>query len=203
MNKLSFQIKKCPLLLLCLIAVISCGRMAVAEDTIDSLLGASADETSQTTAPVDEKKIKELSEIPDEYLEEAMSFNEQCKQSPHLSEYYDCDCLGAKYLNKRIEYEDEISAGSIKLSIEKQCKSSTNTAGMRFKQCMGDAPVLPEVSSLESYCECFANTFAKLYGISKGKPGPKLNIAIHERAAITCRDPALASRLYPNFTKWK
>ncbi len=194
----SFSIKKYYLFGLMVLALTFLQGQAIAQAPLDELLGVNApiEESAQTTTTPE--KTDSLSDIPDEYIEEAMGFNEECKTTPHLSQYYNCDCLSSRYLDMRIERKDKISGSSIRLNIENQCKSAVNTAGVRYGECMSSIAMLPNDIEAEPYCECFANTFATLYGMSKRKPGPQLNIAIHERASISCRDPQLAKKLYPS-----
>lgn len=169
------------------------GAQPLAQDSIDTLLGE--------PKKVEKKKPKnDLAEIPDAYFAEAQAYNQQCLGTPHLNNYYDCDCMAARLLDQRIERGPKVNQSSILLRLEGKCKNATNIAGAEYSKCMTSYFRLPKDIPAEEYCSCFSNTYAKIFKLTNAKPSSKLGSAIHKRSSIYCRDPELAKRLYPDIS---
>lgn len=186
---------------LCVFVLASFGAPAShAQDApLDQLLGIEQPQSSSADGPVQTLGDPgDLSEVPDEYIDEAIAFNEECQGSLNLSSNYDCDCLASRYLDERIKGEDKVNRSSILLKIEKECKSAVNAAGANYQKCLSTAVLMPVSMDVEKYCSCFASTYAKIYEQSVQTPSPRLHLEIHKRASTYCRDPSLGGRLYPN-----
>ena len=173
------------------------------DQALDSLLNLDTQNNGQTAEEEDTALPEDLAEIPDEFIDEAVAFNERCLKDVYLSRNYDCDCLAARYLDTRIAFGPKRSESSILLHIENSCKNPVNIAGAHYEQCMSNGVLYPNVKDLKSYCECYANSFAKAYQLSERNPSVRLRIALHEQASISCQNPELGKRLYPNLPKWK
>lgn len=180
----------------CAISFVS-SSVALAQESVQDIL-------NEREVPEKEKSERisedDLTEIPDEYFDEAYAFYDRCVGSAHMNANYDCECLSVKLLDTRIERGPKANRGSILQGLEGECKNVINTAGRQYDQCLKTTSGMPKRIEPKKYCECFANTYANIYEKTKGKPSPKLTIAIHKRAAMSCRDPLLARRLYPEIS---
>ena len=170
------------------------GAQPLAQDSIDALLGKPK-KVEKKAAP-----SNDLSDIPDAYFAEAKAYNDQCRGTPHLNNYYDCDCMAARLLDQRIQRGPDVNQSSILLKLGGKCKNAANMAGSEYSKCMTSYFNLPKNIPAEEYCSCFANTYAKIFELSNAKPSAKLSMAIHKRASLSCKNPELAKRLYPEIS---
>lgn len=190
-------------LVLCIV-VFSSVQTVLAQETVPQEITVPQEAVPQeTTVPqkfVIEKEYapkNDLSNVPDEYIEEAFNFNKQCHSMPNLAHYQNCDCLAVKYLDKRIELGHEATKGDIRSEIEGTCPDATGAAGYYYGQCMSNGSLMPSNIPIEKFCECFANTYAKLYEELRSKASPSTSLHLQTQAMISCRDPSLAHKLYP------
>jgi hypothetical protein len=149
--------------------------------------------------PGDEKTgnvTEKAEDIPDKYIEEAYEFNNKCETDFVLSQYYNCDCLAVKYLDKRIETGPRTSAQSIMMSINKECKDAARAAGYYYQQCMENSQTMGTDVPTEDFCKCLGNTYAKLYEHYDFEPGSKVFVNLQAQALVACRDPNAAKRLF-------
>ncbi len=152
---------------------------------------------AQEGAKPDNGQKTGLSDVPDEYLKEAQAYYESCEANGNISAYYDCRCMAAQYLDKRIERGPDITPSSIVLSIGPGCMDSARIAGSNYTECLSRAPVLPTNQSVEEYCTCYANKFAKIYSRSGLDLSSESKVALQAQAGIICENPALGKQLYP------
>jgi hypothetical protein len=141
-------------------------------------------------------------DVPDEYLQEAEKVYQNCSASSKLNFYYNCECMGVSYLDKRIAAGPMQTPSAIMLSLSRECQDATNAAGYQYTQCLQSAnlaPDKPDSMSLEKYCTCVANTYAKLFETLKMQPNSKTFTELQTRASLMCSNPALARKMYPNF----
>lgn len=155
------------------------------------LLGAfsAAPALAQEAAP----QSHSFDDIPDVYLEEATAFEEKCSTDPHLSRYYNCECLAVKFLDERIERGPAPSQSFIMQAIQGQCFDTIKLAGEEYTRCLNGNF---DDEELSKRCACIANTQAKLHELSRSAPTSRKNVAIKSRALTMCKNPDLARRLY-------
>ena len=154
---------------------------------------AQAPVSAQEPAPA----TNDLSNVPDEYIEEALAYHDYCESRTNLSHYQDCECLAARYLDQRIEMGPKAERSAIMMAIEGKCPDATEAAGYHYNNCMSNGPLMPQGIPLEDFCECFASTYAKLYEALPKKANPSTFVHLQTQAMVTCRDPQLAKKLYP------
>ena len=156
-----------------------------------------AQEASAPPAVQDQNTPSGLDDVPDEYLIEAQNYYESCEADGNISAYYDCRCMAAQYLDTRINAGPEMQPSSIELAIGPGCMDSARIAGNTYNECLTRAPVLPLNQTVEEYCTCYANGFARIYKRSGFELSSKSKIKLQAQAAIICKDPAMGRKLYP------
>lgn len=149
---------------------------------------------SSVSAP--SKTAAEEPKIPDAYLNEADQFFNYCEATPRYRKFYNCECLAASFLNERINQGPDVPRSGIMLDIEKQCADGAEASAETFNACMDRPSLLPPGTDTVKYCECFANTYGKLYEQNPGT-GTKASIRLQSQAHLTCSNPALAKKMYP------
>ena len=150
------------------------------------------------SAPKTETQKSDLSDIPDEYIIEASQFGEKCRNDYTMPLYFDCRCLGVKYLDARIEMGPDASPSGVQNRLGKACKDGTGIAGQLYEECLNDFVNAPTHLDPEEYCSCYGNTFAEYFEDLPGRMNPRTKIALLSKAKLTCQDPAAARRIYGN-----
>lgn len=150
-----------------------------------------AEEQQQEQPPEDD-----LSNIPDEYIFEANEFHDYCLSKPQLKNHYNCKCMALKYLDQRIESGPAKNKSSIMMDIRGECTDLTEAAGYQYQHCMANAVLMPSEIPPETFCECYANTYAKLFKLYKVSPSSTVSVKLETQAMISCQNPELAQRLY-------
>ena len=143
-------------------------------------------------------------DLPEEYIVEAQKYYALCEGDASLYLYYNCKCLGSKFLDQRIKLGPEAEQTSIILDIRGECADASRAAGYEYEQCVNNGAMMPYNIPLEEYCACYANTFAKLYEQnSYDGPGARVFTHFQAQAYLTCKNPDMAARLFPNALKKK
>lgn len=142
------------------------------------------------------KPKKDVTEIPTEYIDEALAFRDKCEMRADMKKHYNCECLSVKYLDQRVARGASANESSIMLSIESECKDGTFVAGSMYNQCMAGRVRYPGKRPLDEFCECFGREYAKLYELSGLSASGKAHVAIRTRAVTGCFDPNLSRQLY-------
>lgn len=129
-------------------------------------------------------------ELSDEQLEDIQQFYNSCTGNYHLSSSYDCDCLAARYTEKKLAQGGEfLSRQEILLQINNTCPNVEGSAGKMFQKCMVLGAPYGYNGSDDDYCECFANNFAKLYEEYGGGTDSSAMIRLQSHARLQCRRP--------------
>ncbi len=141
-------------------------------------------------------------DVPDAYLNEARAFNARCDSNPTMRQYYNCECLAAKYLDTRISMGKNADSSVIELAISRQCADASGAAGYQYRGCMQN-PMMPSdrTGSAEEFCTCYANTYARIYERAKIAPSSKAFVQIRTQSLMACSDPRLANRLFPGLNQ--
>ncbi len=184
------------ILAFCLIAfsgIQSAGAQSIAKELLEDTPRKETPPPQTQTPPAPKN---DLDDVPDEYIEEAINYNKYC-HSTSLSRHQNCECLAARYLDKRIEIGPEADRSSIMLAIEGKCPDATEAAGHHYNRCISNATIMPPKIPIEEFCECFANTYAKLFERYELKPNSRTFVSLQTQAMVTCRNPEMAKKLYP------
>ena len=124
--------------------------------------------------------------IPDAWIDEAMNFNTYCKSTYKMSQYYNCDCLSVRYLDKRVEGGYKLGASAIMMQLEKECLDTANVAGSMRGRCMANINMIPNIDDAETYCDCVGNEYAKFFEDNKIEPNSKNSIRIQSHVMGRC-----------------
>lgn len=110
-----------------------------------------------------------FSQLPDEIQREleaeARLMYQECNNKKSLSNYHDCECVSAHYLDERVLQGPDISKGLLQQAAQKECVNDAGVAGQNYEQCMVmDSRILPTGGlDQKDYCTCYANEMAKAY----------------------------------------
>ncbi|MDY0029311.1 MAG: hypothetical protein RBR86_05135 [Pseudobdellovibrionaceae bacterium] len=109
--------------------------------------------------------LPDFSELPDptpEQIDEALTMSLNCKKSPDVYTFYDCDCVGMKFLEQRQLKGDAPPQTLLLIEAQKYCPNSAGVAGTSQAQCEGWAKNARPYD-YEPFCECYANEFANMF----------------------------------------
>lgn len=137
------------LLCLFLLVITASGSPAFAVDD-DSVRGVIGGQDKKLPPPTAEQ------------LEEAFQVSDSCKAYGITNTYYDCDCVGLKFLEGRQRQGDKASAFWLKEEAQRKCPNTTDMAGMIYTRCLSWAP-LERGYDYEPFCSCYGSEFAKIY----------------------------------------
>jgi hypothetical protein len=132
---------------------------------------------------------------PEEMEEEAEYVQGLCAGNPYQSLYFDCECLGGAFLQKRETLGPIVPQNEILYTLTKSkkavCGNSAEIAGSTYKFCKKHVSTRQELATEkenEEYCRCAANKVA----IDFGKR-PRLDITYIRNtksyALSYCRNP--------------
>ncbi|MGQ0527002.1 MAG: hypothetical protein ACT4OY_03075 [Alphaproteobacteria bacterium] len=139
--------------------------------------------------------------VPEEYLQEAKQFHQNCSVNATMNMYYNCECMEVKYLDYRIAKGPDISQSGIMLNLQTECRDATLAAGSEYGRCLETAGLLPKGTDPEKFCTCTANTYARLFQSSKLAANSNNIVTLKSKAHLMCENPALARQLYPDLTQ--
>ena len=140
-----------------------------------------------------------IDEIPDEFIQEAISFSENCKSNAEMSRHHDCECMRTRHLETRLQFPF-LSATAIVTRVQADCVDATGAAGFIYLQCLRSNPLFkPPQLTLEQYCACAGNQYAAIYRDEKPGSSPRIKMRIHQRALTDCRDVVKSRPFYQNW----
>lgn len=130
---------------------------------------------------------KSYDEIPEEAIIEALKVADECKADQLLSTYYDCDCRGMRFLEKRLIRGPNASQQAVEMDIGAECPNLPAIAGASYQTCIGRGiSYFPARHDPEAYCSCLGNAYAKLYEQSGRSINMRLMIKMETIAALSC-----------------
>ncbi len=211
MNKFSYLIAVSLVLLVCLSfsAVhaqddISLDAIQNAAENADDTNAVIMDElviknTIQTDEPVGQNpngqyglsKNREETPFMDEYLDEADEYFRECSNNYLMMQYYNCACLSAEYLNKRIEGGPTINTTQIRLNIQDKCHDSYVASGEVYRNCLQTNGQMAPGTDPEKLCECVANTYVRYMDTVKPNISSNTIVRFQAMAYTTCQNPHL------------
>ena len=104
--------------------------------------------------------------VPQSVLDDAQDFFRYCEVSASLKSHYQCQCWAKRYLDEAINLGPGYQRDDVVRVINNDCLDIPRMAGMSFEQCVGQSFVKPDGKSMEEYCECYGNEYAR--NISEG-----------------------------------
>lgn len=116
-----------------------------------------AQEASSTSAAAPD----DMDKIPDEYIEEAHRYFNQCQSDYQMSQYLNCECSSVAFLDERIKRGPTMPYGEIILHISSQCRDAVGAAGQAYQTCIRKASRFKPGTDPEKFCECVANRYVK------------------------------------------
>ena len=128
-------------------------------------------------------------DIPDAVFYEVKTFERYCQLQPTYYQYYDCECLAARFLDQRILVGPDAERTSIMMEIEDHCQDATQAAGQQYQTCLGNTLLLPSNNDPELYCQCYANKFAEIFEDNNLKVKPSVLISVQTEAHSQCQQP--------------
>lgn len=109
-----------------------------------------------------------------EQLDEALQVTQDCKQGSFSTTFFDCDCVGMKFLENRQKMGDKADAVQILIASRKSCPNAAGLAGSSEAQCQTwAAPMRPR--DFKPFCACFANRLGRTY-----EKNPSMNEMVRE-----------------------
>lgn len=100
-------------------------------------------------------------DIQDEIIDEAEQVAQRCANQDVNSQFYDCECIAARFIDARVLRGPEISAYSLVAELEPECVNSAGVAGYAYNQCSGMNAY--GAQNAEEVCSCYGNYVAKQF----------------------------------------
>ena len=128
----------------------------------------------------------EIEKIPYEFIVEAEQFLDRCLIDPKYTQFYNCDCLAANYLDERLKDPFE-QAGVITMNIQGRCIDPSLATGEAYLSCLNNGTIFPDITDPEAYCECYAREFGIIFEQAGRSPNTRVLTAVKSRAHSNCR----------------
>lgn len=138
--------------------------------------------------------VDPYAEVPDSYIREAVEYTEYCKNNSLMRSYYDCECLGTKFLDTRIKEGIVPTKESIAFGLSKECRDATEAAGTAYNDCMQTTGTMSSGTDPEKFCECVGNSYSKLIDHYKPPIDSRTMVHFATQSRIYCTDPQKARR---------
>jgi hypothetical protein len=107
-------------------------------------------------------------DIQDEIMAEASTVEKDCEADMTYSFFHDCRCLGAKFIDERVNHPDTAKQ-TLTFRMRKDCVNEPGIAGYSYNFCMTQfSYMMPPAEGFtdakrDDYCKCYARTMAKRY----------------------------------------
>lgn len=110
---------------------------------------------------------------PDQ-IDEALQVTQDCQAASFSTTFFDCDCVGMKFLENRLKYGEQKTSVYLLTLSRKSCPNSAGLAGSTLTQCeTWAAPMRPR--DFKPFCACFANRLGRTY-----ERNPSMNEMVRE-----------------------
>jgi hypothetical protein len=154
----------------------------------DSPAQAMANSGAANTASGDQKgkKAKPLANP-----KEGESVYEKCVSNRQWSTEFDCRCLAQKVVELRAKRGPEPLTELLAAEIQRNgsCRNIPETTRREYATCMRGSGFDYRGIPQEDYCECYAQTWGKLYGEYEGKIDEHRKSNIRLKARVYCYKP--------------
>lgn len=115
-------------------------------------------EISQDSPSID------FSNVTNKQLDEVEAVYQHCTSNPRMKRDFDCECLSASFLEKRLELGPLVNWDSMFIKLRNQCKNVVATTGAEYSYCMKRfGKMYAENMEPKEYCECYARKWAELF----------------------------------------
>jgi hypothetical protein len=110
-------------------------------------------------------------DIQDQIMAEASVVEQNCAADMTYSYFHDCECLGAKFIDARVNNPD-VAKETLTFRMRKDCVNEPGIAGYSYNYCMKQfVYMMPAAKGFtdakrDEYCKCYARTMAKRYADS-------------------------------------
>ena len=133
-----------------------------------------------------QKKRDKMDDVPDEYIQEAVAYYEECESSHKINNYYNCECHSLAFLDERIKLGSSAPVSEIQQNINRQCRDAIGAAGPTYNECLRKANRFKAGTDPEKYCACVANTYVE--NVNRLAPGISSSSIVNFKtnAYITC-----------------
>lgn len=125
-------------------------------------------------------------------VEEREMVYEKCVSDHRISSHFDCECLAEKaatmypQINTEMTLKMRMQEYSLAASREGSCRNITAAARREYATCMTGTGFDYRGVPQEDYCECYAETWGKLYEEHEGKEDSNIKSRISMKARIHC-----------------
>lgn len=179
--------------------------LAAAQDFLDQIEAEVIQDQAEKKAKAKENGVEwpeesegeaEEDSIPEPYIEEANVFNQYCEQDSLMRRHYDCECLAANFLDTRIQKGVHMKRTHILGAIEKTCVDASEAAFYEYTECKGNSVLLPKDVSVDTYCSCFGNEYAKIFEKRKLVPTRSRAMNVQTLAHSICSKDNYAKKNY-------
>lgn len=133
--------------------------------------------------------FKRWEDIPQEIIDEAQAFHDECAKSPRLPTHYNCQCWGQRFLEERIKLGPNADKSYIVRTINRECIDEIAATGYAYERCQKQGMALYNGGmSPDEFCECIANNYYILlrnddnFSMTSRTTG-----ALYSSAAIRCQ----------------
>jgi hypothetical protein len=107
--------------------------------------------------------------IQDEIMNEATEVEQSCSKNNIYSYFHDCECLGTKFIEQRLNHPDEAKE-NLTHNIRLECVNPPGVAGYSYDYCFRQFAYLMPSSygdkQKDQTCKCYARLMAKRYAES-------------------------------------
>lgn len=142
------------------------------------MLTPSLADTMPERGVLDFNKEKRLPVATPEQVDEALAVSQDCARHSRSSTYFDCDCVGMKFLELRRAAGDKAHAPFLLIEAEKSCPNMAGIAGQTYERCLAWGP--QEIGyNYKEFCSCFGSEYGRIYG-----KNPTSNL-MHREAQMT------------------
>lgn len=153
-------------------------------------------ETSQSSTNEQIQEPGFIEGIPTAYITESQMFEAYCDKEKNMRQYYNCECLAAEFLQTRLEEGPDVPRKNIMNMVSRTCHDAKEAAGLQYSDCLGSQSLLPKNINPDTYCRCYANSYAKFFEDNKLTLSPRTMGRAQTEASVMCRKPGYAEENY-------
>ncbi len=137
-----------------------------------------------------EQKNEKAKSLAD--AEESKIVYEECVSDFRMSYHVDCECLAEKaavlhaQINPEWTLKMRMNEYVMKVSQDGSCRNIPAAERQEYAKCMGGSGFDYRGIPQEDYCDCYAKTWAKLYGEHEGRIDSNIRSRISLKARMHC-----------------
>ena len=117
----------------------------------------------------EDKPTIDFSNVTNKQLDEVEAVYQHCISKRSMGSQFNCECLSANFLDKRLELGPLVKWDAIFLRLRNQCRNVIETTGAEYTICMSRfGKVNAKYMEPKEYCECYARKWAELFENEQG-----------------------------------